>query len=260
MLKAVLFDLDHTLIDWAAAEPWEDYQTQRLTKVFDFVNDHLHPMTHTDADSFFVTYFTTVQAAWARGSETLIAPTVRAMLTDTLTACGVPEHKIDPDALGRVYDWGLIPGERAFEDVPEVLPQLRAYGLELGIVTNASAPMTYRDRELRALDLLDYFPTCRVSAADVGYIKPHRSIFDRALDILGIRASEAVFVGDSLEADIKGAQGIGMLAVWRPQSDGSGSPANNIAPDGSITTLHDLLPLLDGWFPGWREEASEDLR
>ncbi len=188
--------------------------------------------------------------------STLRAPDIRLVLTEALAACGVPTDRLDLDAVMDVYDWQAVPGARAFPDVLDVLPELRGSGLELGIITNASHPMIYRDRELQALELLDLFPTCRLSAVDVGVLKPHRAIFDRALTILGIQAAEAVFVGDSLEADIKGAQRAGMKGVWRATPGQADNPTASITPDGTITTLHDLLPLLDGWYPGWREEQT----
>lgn len=255
MLKAVLFDLDHTLIDWAQAVSWEEYQADRLARVWDYVHHHLHPLTETDATAFFAIYADRLHATWQRANVTLDAPNIATVLAETLAASGVPEHRIDLDAVLDAYDWQPPPGEIAFPDVYEVLPELHAHRIGLGIVTNASHPMTWRDRELVATNLLDWFPTCRVAAVDVGVIKPHRAIFDHALDVMGIRADEAVFVGDSLQADIVGAQGAGIRAVWRAPEPGA-VPDDGITPDGTITTLHELLPLLDAWYPGWRNGHS----
>ena len=48
---------------------------------------------------------------------------------------------------------------------------------------------------------------------DIGVPKPDPRIFEFALDLLGVRAHEAVMVGDSLEADVKGALGAGLHAI-----------------------------------------------
>jgi len=253
MLKAVLFDLDQTLITWDNAEPWETYQGRRLRGVYEFVHTHLHPLTGGDADHFFAEFAQRLEQAWTEGNRTLRPPNVAAVLAATLEAFGAPADRMDMDAVMAAYDWQPAPGEAAFPDVLEVLPELHAHGVELGIVTNASLTMHYRDRELDAVGLLDLFPRCRVAAVDVGYLKPHRIIFQRALDILGVRPEEAVFVGDNLEADIRGAQNAGMAAVWRvPAMSNGDAPASDVTPDGTITTLHELLPLLDRWYPGWR--------
>lgn len=255
MLKAVLFDLDQTLVDWDAAEPWEDYQARRLQRVFDFVNGDLHPLPDVDATHLFTAFANGLGEEWTASLENLQAPSVSRVLASTLVALGVPEDRLDMERLMTCYDWQPPEGERAFPDAVEVLPELRRHGVELGIITNASLPMIYRDRELQAFGLIDWFSDCRISAVDVGYIKPHPSVFEKALDLLRIAPEEAVFVGDNLETDIRGAQDAGMHAVLRAHP-GSAPPQNGIVPDGVITTLHDLLPLLDRWYPGWRNGDS----
>jgi len=256
MLKAVLFDLDHTLIDWDLAEPWEVYQRRRMIRLFEFVNRELYALPHSSGDILFEAFAATLSAAWQHGAQTFIAPNISLVLAEALMSCGVPEACIDIDAVLRVYDERPQIDIRAYPDVIEVLPELRAHGLALGIVTNASHPMTMRDRELEAAGILDLFPTCRIAAVDIGYIKPHRIIFEHALTRLGIGPDEAVFVGDNLEADVSGAQGVGMYGVLRvndPDAPATYAETDSsVIPDGTINTLHDLLPLLDGWYPGWR--------
>ncbi len=259
MLKAILFDLDQTLIDWDHVEqPWEEYQYQRIRSVFEFVKENLYALK--DPDQFYEAYLVELAGAWQHGNLTLRAPSVAAILADTLKSSGVPENLLDMDGVMRAYDWQPPAGERAYPDALDVLPQLRDHGLDLGVVTNSAHPMIYRDRELSAIGLLDLFPRCRVSAVDVGYLKPHRNIFQRALDVLDVRADETVFVGDNLMADIAGAQNAGLFAVWRtngqPQTENGDE--TEITPDGTISTLHDLLPLLDGQYPGWRNGRGGD--
>lgn len=252
MLRAVLFDLDNTLITWDAVDAWENYQFPRLQRVFEYVTSTLYPLEGVDAAAFVAAYGYQLEAAWEEGIRTLCAPNTRQVMTDTLAGFGVPSDRMQIETVLDVYDWQPPAGLRVFPDVVEVLPQIRNEGIELGIITNASHPMTLRDRELAALDLIDLFPTCRLSAGDVGVLKPHPAIFEDALRRLGISASKAVFVGDSLKADVRGAQGAGIRAVWRSPSPELPADQQDIVPDGTITTLFDLLPLLDAWYPGWR--------
>ena len=149
-------------------------------------------------------------------------------------------------------------GERVYPDVLEILPEFEQHGIELGIITNASHPMQQRDRELELTGILDHFPRCRLSAADVGWLKPHQTIFEQALDLLNIQPTEAVFVGDNLHADVGGAQGVGMRGVWRinnAEQEAKQTADLDIVPDGKISTLHELLLLLDEWYPGWRKNG-----
>jgi putative hydrolase of the HAD superfamily len=252
MLKAVLFDMDNTLIDWDAVDPFseKESQYQRLKGVFDYVHANLCPLDHIDPQHFLDLFLTGLECAWEAGRENLVSPSIFDVLTELLITCGVPADQIDLDVIMQVYDWQAREGERAYPDALDVLPELREHGIKMGLITNSSHPMNCRDRELEAAGLLHLLPDCRLSSVDVGFFKPHPSIFRRALDILAIGPDEAVFVGDNLQADIHGAQCAGMYGVLRLRGDQIED--SEIKPDGTITTLHDLLPLLDGWYPGWR--------
>jgi putative hydrolase of the HAD superfamily len=256
MLKAVLFDLDQTLIDWDHVGPWENYQLQRMSAIHDLVHQRMHPLPDIAPENLCTVFMGQMDLDWKHGVETLRPPNVVTALAATLRTCGVPEERLDVDAVMEVYfNWPLPEGERAYPDARDVLTELRAHGIELGIITNASHPMVHRDRELEAVGLLDLFPRCRLSAIDVGVLKPHRAIFDHALNILGIRPEEALFIGDNLSADVEGAQGAGIPAVWinrTPDSD----MLSDITPDGTIYALQELLPLLDHLYPGWRNGHS----
>lgn len=253
MLKAILFDLDHTLIDWDQSIPWDTFNHDRLGAVLDYLRAQGHTTNGASAETLLEAFITELTAAWDTSRETFNAPSLYSVVYNTLMRAGIASEHIDIETVMQVYNWQPHEGERAYPDALDVLPQLAEHGLAMGIVTNASQPMHYRDRELQAFGLCEWFPDCRVSAADVGYIKPHRAIFEHALEILNVQPDEAVFVGDSLEADIQGAQGIGMRGVWRERiNQHNDQYAETIVPDGTITTLHDLPPLLDRWFPGWR--------
>jgi putative hydrolase of the HAD superfamily len=261
MLKAVLFDMDQTLIDWdQVTEPWESYIQRNLKGVMDYVNAEIHPLAETDLVDFFEAHTEALTTAWKEGVVTLRPPHIERVLTGALIACGVPETKLDAGASARVYQayadhWEMPIGECVYPDVLEILPEFGRHHVELGIITNASHPMSHRDRELTLTGIIDHFPRCRLSAADVGWLKPHQTIFEQALDLLGIDPSEAVYVGDNLHADVGGAQSVGMRGVWRINSAEQETKQRaelDIVPDGKIGTLHELLPLLDGWYPGWR--------
>ncbi len=255
MLKAVLFDLDQTLIDWSQVEPWESYQSERIAALLDYARRALSAPPSLTEETLFAVFVETLTAAWQHSRATLQAPDIRVVLVQTLAAVGVAEDRLDPTALLEAYNWHPPAGERPYPDVLQVLPELRAHGVALGLITNASHPMYIRDHELRQTGLLDLFPTCRLSAADVGVIKPHPAIFARGLELLGVEPGQAVFVGDSLAADVAGAQRAGIPAVWIAREGEVTPDSTEIVPDASISTLHDLLPVLDRWFPGWRSNG-----
>jgi len=81
-----------------------------------------------------------------------------------------------------------------------------------------------------------------ISSAEHGYMKPHRSIFDAALERAGVRAEESVMVGDSLKHDVEGALKAGMRAVLLRRS--GEVPLNLPAGIAVIRSLTELPALL----------------
>jgi HAD superfamily hydrolase (TIGR01549 family) len=123
------------------------------------------------------------------------------------------------------------------EGLHGVLDGFRKDGLSLGIVSNTFVPGEVLDRHLAELRLLEYLPL-RVYSCDVRYRKPHARIFQIALDRLAIRAAEAVFVGDSLFADVAGARRVGMISVLK---DPTGAKKHRrIRPNHRVTCLKEL--------------------
>jgi putative hydrolase of the HAD superfamily len=97
-------------------------------------------------------------------------------------------------------------------DARSTLEELRRRGLKLGIVTNGPSEM--QRHKLALLGLEHEFDAVVVSGEE-GVRKPDEEIFRRALARCGIAAHEALFVGDHPVADIAGAHGAGLRAVWR---------------------------------------------
>ncbi|HEV8306117.1 MAG TPA: HAD-IIA family hydrolase [Methylomirabilota bacterium] len=74
--------------------------------------------------------------------------------------------------------------------------------------------------------------------------KPHRPIFDSALERLGCRPSETAMVGDSLATDVAGGRAAGMVTVWLdPSGDGEGAGRADL-------TVRSLDELRELWAAG----------
>jgi putative hydrolase of the HAD superfamily len=83
-----------------------------------------------------------------------------------------------------------------------------------------------------------------VSSSQHGYMKPHASIFEAALKLAGVEASESVMVGDSLSQDIEGARRVGMRGVLVRRSDPIEGSDNRSDDVPIIRSLRELPALL----------------
>jgi putative hydrolase of the HAD superfamily len=247
-IKAILFDLDDTLIDWSGFKgSWWELEPRHLRHVYQYIHTNVHAL-NVSSEVFVEEFSRRSRENWELARDSLISPHLGKLLVETAQAVGVPEDRLDHDRFLIEYRWGTAEGVRVFSEVPAVLEKLRSYGLELGIITNSFVPMSLRDIELKTFDLIKYFPRCRWSAADAGYLKPHPEVFKTALKELNVSPKEAIFVGDSLPADIVGAQSSGMRAVWRKPLHSNGfKPDNQVIPDAQIRTLDELLGIVALW-------------
>lgn len=99
--------------------------------------------------------------------------------------------------------------QRLMPDAVETLARLSNYSI--GLLTNG-APDLQREK-LAASGLGSFFKAVAVSG-EHGIGKPKPEIFQILLNELGVTASEAVMVGNSLERDIAGANAAGIPSIW----------------------------------------------
>ncbi len=101
-----------------------------------------------------------------------------------------------------------------------ILGFLRRRGLALGLLTNSASP--YREPFAR-LALAESFDRA-IFSCDLGLKKPVEASYRAALDALGVRAAEAMMIGDSLANDVDAPRALGMLAL-RTGGTGPGTVA-----------------------------------
>ncbi len=133
--------------------------------------------------------------------------------------------------------WLNVCGIAVYSDVPEILVYLRERGIKTGIISNAYEEEIYQICEMADMDtnLFDVI----VGADTVENMKPGPEIFLHALHVLGVAPEEAIYVGNSLEKDYRGAEKAGLKPVLLLR-EGKG-----IAADcrciGSLAGLKDYL-------------------
>jgi putative hydrolase of the HAD superfamily len=100
---------------------------------------------------------------------------------------------------------------RLTDGVRAVLDEARAAGWSFAILTNG--PVAAQTRKIRAAGL-DRLADAICISEEVGHAKPHRAMFDRAAERAGTTLEGGWMIGDNLDADIAGAQGVGVRSVW----------------------------------------------
>jgi putative hydrolase of the HAD superfamily len=127
---------------------------------------------------------------------------------------------------------------------PDVIPTLivlRDNGLKIGIVSNGRSVKQWE--KIIRLGLQHFFHTVVISE-EVGFEKPDIGIFEVALKKLNIKPHEALYVGDTLDTDILGANKSGLVSVRLLKKRQKESPVSKtIAPRAIIRRISDLLSL-----------------
>jgi putative hydrolase of the HAD superfamily len=148
--------------------------------------------------------------------------------------------QVKPEALELEF-WRAAVRCRPEPGVAEALDFLQGQRLSLGVVSNSAFSAAVLAQELRRHGLLPYLAFV-VSSADYGIRKPHRLLFEVALARLRVAPTQVWFVGDSLSADITGAQQLGLGAVWYNRC---GAPPDNVQPDAETASWPELAALVE---------------
>ena len=130
------------------------------------------------------------------------------------------------------------------EDTPQTIQQLKSQNYKLGIFSNAGD-----DKDVQTLvenfGIRPYFDFVLTSAACY-YRKPHARAFEIALAQWNISPEESAMVGDSLEADIFGANNLGMHSIWiKRRAQFTADEELRIQPTFDLGDLNGLLSTLE---------------
>lgn len=142
---------------------------------------------------------------------------------DVLRGMGAAGDGVRASAESIVGEWERHENFFLYEDALPTLERLRRHGLRLGLISNGQRDL----EEFAGHHRLDV--DVAVGSKTHGYVKPHRSIFQTALDALGVAPEEAAMVGDSPADDIAGARALGMHAILLDR-EGRHPPGPDVIP------------------------------
>jgi putative hydrolase of the HAD superfamily len=151
---------------------------------------------------------------------------------------GVGPH-LDACAQEIYREWAACQHFELYDDVPDVLRELSAAGLRIGLISNSHRCLASFQSHFELQGLI----TATVSSSEHGFMKPHPSIFSAALQLVNVAPPDAVMVGDSLRHDVEGAMRAGMRGVLLHRGD-SPTPGAQERGVPVIRSLRELPALL----------------
>ncbi|EGR3264065.1 HAD family hydrolase [Vibrio parahaemolyticus] len=236
MLKAIFFDMDETLCgtsqaDKAAGQKFAAWIQQTYPQV-------------SDPQAFLQRY---LQGVYKKLNAEF--PQLVALLPDeNAFRCGLiqtilAENGIHIDAeqaqqAQHYFDSARMGAFTFFPGVKEMLTDLRKH-YKLVVITNG--PIFSQHPKLKATQMDEWVDHIIVGGEEPEE-KPAASIFQKALNLVDIKPEEALHIGDSLAADIAGANNMGILSVW-VNTTGASNPTE-ITPNFEIRETVELKEIL----------------
>jgi putative hydrolase of the HAD superfamily len=228
-MKALLFDLDDTLLDYSGGvdRSWTEACTACC------------PPLGVDAAVLVATIAETRRWFWNdparhRSERVNMLGAWQHIVEFALERLGRPAPEL-ATAVARDYAARRRAVMRLFPDSLACLTELRRRRIPLALVTNGDA--TQQRDKIERHDLARFFDTILVEG-EFGVGKPEEAVYRHVLKTLGISPGEALMVGDHLEWDVGAPQRLGLTGVWMDRG-GTGLP------DGSAVRPHRIIRSLD---------------
>jgi putative hydrolase of the HAD superfamily len=229
LYKHIFFDLDHTIWDF---DKNAEETLQELFLTYQLKELGLH-----SADVFIETYTRNNHRLWA---DYHVGKISKQELRETRFKTTFLDLGLSPEVIPMQFEDDyvtLCPTKtNLFPEAHETLQYLeKKYTLHL--ISNGFLEST--EMKIGKTDLRKYFQNIIISEV-VGVNKPDKAIFEHALNLANAEKDHSIMIGDSIEADIRGALNFGMDAIYF-------NPAGLVKPDDvpiQITHLNELTLLL----------------
>jgi len=239
MIRGVIFDLGGTLI---FPGEFEAANAQALLR-------WVRGQGLAAPDDLAAAVMAERQARWAARAGTREV-TADEALRAVLERYGLPTDAGFVADAERAFFAPELEGMRALPGAVALLARLNRAGLRTGLISNASSHYLIVEG-CRRLLFAPYLEPI-VSSAAVGWAKPDARIFRVVLRRWGLAPEEVVMVGDTLAADIAGAQAVGMRAILLTAVHPPGAPTSlaSARPDAVAATPREVGEIIERWREG----------
>ena len=229
-IRAVLFDMFDTLM---MIRKNDEFYSPALMRMYRYLNKN---GVNISFDTFQKAYIKTRNGLYAKADANLEEPHFNVRVSQTLKSLGYNYTVSSPIVAAATAEFcdEFMTFVYLDENTEKLLRVLHGK-YELGIISNFAIPECVH-KLLKTHDLDKLFDAIVISGA-VNKRKPSPEIFKRTLKVLGVSASETVFVGDTLDADIEGAKAVGMKAVYIERRS---EKVEHVSPDQTIKSLSEL--------------------
>lgn len=124
-----------------------------------------------------------------------------------------------------------------FEDTLETLEALKKLKIRMAVITNGTSK-GQRDK-LERFNLNNFFEFVLIDT-EVGFSKPDVRIYELALEKLSLKADEVWMIGNNLVWDVEGAQKAGIYSIWNDYRQRGLPNSSEIVPDRIVSTIAEL--------------------
>ncbi|MEI2358369.1 HAD family hydrolase [Mesobacillus zeae] len=192
MIKAVLFDLDGTLLNR------DESVKMFIERQYDRLN---HLVGHIPKEKYVTRFIELDNRGYVWKDK------VYQQLVDQFSIAETTWEELLQDYISEFKN-NCVP----FPNLTRMLEELKSNDLILGIITNGYGQ--FQMDNIKALGIDKYFEAILVSEWE-GIKKPDPQVFKKALKKLNVLPHQSIYVGDHPKNDVKASQNVGMKGIWK---------------------------------------------
>jgi len=210
-IKSVLFDLGSTLIEYENI-PWDQMNLLALQAGYNYLRGSINRLP--SYEKITEEYIRIRDKNRESSRESLKEWNVPDKISELFDAVGIENNDKVVSEFFKFY-YNIISNQLTiFDDTVSVLSELKKAGLKIGLVSNTIFPDRYHIGDLKRFGIDKYFDFM-IFSSTFGYRKPHRSIYEKAIELSGSKADQSIFVGDRYEEDYLGPRGNGIFSILK---------------------------------------------